>query len=160
MPRRLTPSALALTAALAVLAVLFASTPQSQKRSRSSDLLLETGPDGEVRSGSVEDVMEAVRAGAPIRVGWELTFRLPDAEPETLEHWTDTGFLTLWKGHAFAQIRDIRSQGPDITRAAVHMGTEPHGWVGMLGTDGSLRSVFAGQDPETSTVATRWALAQ
>ena len=52
-------------------------------------LLLETDADGRVVHGSVEAVLDAVRDGRSLRVGWELLFQMPDAdEPLRLEHWT------------------------------------------------------------------------
>ncbi|MEM7310628.1 MAG: hypothetical protein AAF682_28390 [Planctomycetota bacterium] len=131
-----------------------ASTPPASAPA----LLLETDAEGEVLSGSVEALREAVERGEPIRVGWALEFRMPGQdEPERLTHWCDAGFVTVWKGQVFAQIRDIYTQGPVFDRAAIHLGREPHGWVAMLGSNGTLQSVFAGGEPSTQTVATRWA---
>ena len=126
-----------------------------------STLLLETGPNGEVSAGSVEALRDAVRAGAALRVGWEFRFRTsPEEAPVSLEHWADAGFLTIWHDHVFAQIRDIHTQGPELGAPAIHLGKEPHGWTALLGSNGTLTSVFAGGDPNTEAVVTRWAVAQ
>ena len=140
-----------------VLTASFLSSANAQGGRRSGELLLETTADGEVASGSVDAVLEAVRAGRALRVGWELRFRGPDGEEVALEHWADAGFLTIWKGHVFAQIRDIYTQGPVMDAPAIHLGREPHGWIAMFGTNGTMQSLFAGSTPGTDVIATRWA---
>lgn len=127
---------------------------------RSVEFLLVTGPKGEELEGSVDAVRLAALNGERLRVGWQLSFKTaPDAEPVTLEHWSDAGFITIWHGHVFAQIRDIYTQGPVMDRPEIMLGREAHGWVAMLGTDGSMKSVFSGEAPTTDRVVTRWSIA-
>ena len=119
-------------------------------------LLAEIDADGTVLSGSIEAVLEAAREGRDLRVGWELSFQMPDAdEPVLLEHWADCGFVTLWQGHAFAQLRDIHAQGPVFDRPAIMLQTEPHGWTAIASTTGTFRQAFGDEVSELQARA-RW----
>lgn len=136
--------------ATATAAALIVPTP-SQPR-----VLAEIGPDGEVLRGSIDAVLDAAREGRALRVGWELTFQLPDAdEPLLLEHWADSGFVTLWQGHVFAQLRDIHAQGPVFDQPAIILQTEPHGWTAIASTTGTFRQAF-GDDVSEMQATTRW----
>ena len=113
---------------------------------------------GEVLSGSLDDLVEAVHAGAPIRVGWELAFNMPDEEEaRRLVHWTDAGFVSTWQGHVFAQIDDIYQQGPIMDEPGIHLIPGPHGWTAILGTTGEMRQVY-GDEGSTMPVKTTWAV--
>lgn len=125
------------------------------------EIVLETDSSGEIVQGSVVSLIDHVERGTPVRVGWELNFQLPNTEkPNRLVHWVDAGFLTIWKGHVFAQIRSIYTQGPVMDRAAIILGKEPDGWVAILGSDGSLLDAFSGNDSQKQVVPMRWAVAK
>ena len=151
---------LSLVAVVAVGVFSIAATlPPPQSSTVADTIVLETDAEGEAVVGSVAELIEHVRAGAEIRVGWELSFRTSaDSDPLVLEHWCDAGFLTVWQGHVFAQIHDIYTQGPMIDQAGVHLGREPHGWVAMLGSNGTMRQAFADGEPQVSKLVTRWAV--
>ncbi len=99
--------------------------------------------------GSLEELIDYVEEGNPIRVGWELGVEGPNTTK--LVHWTDAGFITIHKGHVFAQISSIYSQGtsaPTIETPFVSMmNAEPDGWVAIVGTTGLLGQKFK-IDPE------------
>ena len=118
-----------------------------QNNSRNQGLykvVYEADREGKTISGNLENLLSYVRAGNPIRVGWELGQSGPNRI--LLEHWTDAGFLTIHKGHLFAQINSIYAQGPSapsVERPSVMMpNAEPNGWVSIIGTTGSMRAKF------------------
>ena len=113
--------------------------------------------EGKVVSGSLDELVAAVQGGAALRVGWELPMRMPGEDALVLEHWTDAGFVSVWRGHVFAQLRDIYEQGVVITDPAFFLQAEPHGWTALVGTTGSFRMVTAGEKSEMRA-ATRWAV--
>ena len=114
--------------------------------------------DGNPEFGQLEELVEAVRSGAAVRVGWELSLQLPgESEALALEHWTDAGFVTVWLGHVFAQLHDIYVQGPAAMSPGIHLEPEPHGWTAVVGTTGLLRAVTGGERSELRA-PTRWAV--
>ncbi|RNC85986.1 MAG: hypothetical protein ED557_04245 [Balneola sp.] len=112
-------------------------------------VIYEADRDGNALIGSLEELIDYVEKGNPIRVGWELGVDGPNTTK--LIHWTDAGFITIHKGHVFAQISSIYSQGtsaPSIEMPFVSMmNAEPDGWVAIVGTTGLLGQKFK-RDPE------------
>jgi|GEM_PF-1510709 len=108
-------------------------------------IVYEADREGNRISGSLEELNDYVRNGNPIRVGWELGKRDSTGRAR-LEHWTDAGFITILKGHVFAQITSIYGQGtshPSIEVPFVQMmNGEPDGWVAIIGTTGEMRQKF------------------
>ncbi|OEK01933.1 hypothetical protein BFP97_10575 [Roseivirga sp. 4D4] len=108
-------------------------------------VVYEADREGNRISGSLEELNDYVRNGNPIRVGWELGKRDSTGRAR-LEHWTDAGFITILKGHVFAQITSIYGQGsshPSIEVPFVQMmNGEPDGWVAIIGTTGEMRQKF------------------
>lgn len=105
--------------------------------------------DGTVSRGSLEELVEFVRNGNPIRVGWELSFKTAGSqEVKSFEHWTDAGFVTIINGHVFAQISSIYQQGPSFKDppSVFLVDGKPNGWVAIIGTTGVLRQKFAGNE--------------
>ncbi len=142
----------------AVLAVLIAASfaPSSlASEAECSAPLAAISTDGRVSAGSKEAVLQAFRAGLPLRVGWSL-FPRPDGTPE-LSHWADAGFTSEFEGEIFAQIQDIQRQAPERGRARVGMPGGRLRWSGLIGTTGVLESHFDdGSLPTSMRVATRW----
>ena len=151
-----TLTTLAITLALALAGLWRGVRSSAVLPAPKTTVLLERNRDGEVLQGSMERLLKAARAGAELRVGWSFPFGTDRA----LEHWADAGFLTIWNGHVFAQIRDIHTQGPVIDQPAIHLGVEPHGWGAILGSNGTLTSVFSGMDPAVEQVHVTWAVAR
>ncbi len=105
-------------------------------------VVYEADRNGKRVSGSLEELVQYVRSGNPIRVGWKLG---------RLEHWADAGFITILKDHVFAQISSIYGQGtsaPSIEVPFVALTTgNPHGWTAVFGTTGEVRQKFE-RDPQ------------
>lgn len=108
-------------------------------------IVYEADREGNRISGSLEELNNYVRNGNPIRVGWELGKRDSTGRAR-LEHWADAGFITILKGHVFAQISSIYGQGtshPSIEIPFVQMmNGEPDGWVAIIGTTGVMGQKF------------------
>lgn len=109
------------------------------------DIIYEANREGQKIAGSLEELNAYVKAGAPLRVGWVLTFLHPlTKEPTEMEHWTDASFITLLDGHVFSQVRSIYEQGPSFsTPPGVFLANgKPNGWVAILGTTGVMRQKY------------------
>ncbi len=136
-------------------------------QSSDSNIVCEINEEGVVVTGSLESLLLAVRQGKNIRVGWEIDLTKPSEL--TIEHWSDAGFLTIFKGHLFAQIESIFEQAPaPMTPPQVMLvDSKPDGWVGVIGTTGILRSNYKGPSEKPimeimelteSRVRTKWAV--
>ena len=121
---------------LALILILCSSIVVGQK----SEILLKTDFEGKVTDGSLETLIEAVKSGESIRIGWQLDFnedRVPD-----LEHWIDAKFLTIMSGHVFNQIEPIYMQAPLADIPQVEISNSPLQWTAIIGTNGKLKSRF------------------
>jgi len=113
--------------------------------------------DGRVSAGSKQAVLEALRCGMPLRVGFGVDAD-GDGKPE-ISHWADAAFLTEFEGDVFAQLHDIQRQSPMRGRAAVAMPEGRQRWSGLLGTNGKLESHFDdGTKPVTVAMRSQWCL--
>lgn len=111
-------------------------------------VIYEADRDGNRLSGSLEDLVDLVDNGNPVRVGWELVQQWPDTTI-VMRHWTDGGFVTTLRGHVFAQIRGIFGQGFSHINndPGIFLSTDiPNSWVAVIGTDGNLKSKSQKQD--------------
>lgn len=116
---------------------------------QSYSVICEIDREGEIVSGSLLELSDYVKNGNPIRVGWVLHLKNPaDGKAIELEHWTDAGFISLLKGHVFAQIKSIYQQGPSfVDPPGIFLVNEkPNGWVAVIGTTGVMRQKFAQDD--------------
>jgi hypothetical protein len=111
---------------------------------------------GRALHGIKSRLRDAVRAGRPIRVRWEIPWRRPNGQHGVLEHVADAAFLTIHHDEVFAQLAPIMRQRPSADSASVQLDTAGT-WVGMLDTTGRLSGVFpeAGQAPSVR-VRTWW----
>jgi hypothetical protein len=114
--------------------------------------LLSTEPDGKVSAGSKQRLIEAVRSGAPVRVGWELDFER-DGKID-LVHWAPAHFLTVFEGEVFAQIPPISKQEPILKTADVRLAKSPGAWQGLLGSTGFVEGRFS-DESETKRLPAR-----
>ena len=104
--------------------------------------------EGHPLDGSRELLIAKVNQGNPLRVGWEIEQKWGDTTT-VMTHWSDGGFITVQRGHVFAQIPAIFEQGVAHIDAdpAVFLGTNaPDSWVAVVGTNGVLRSKFRLQE--------------
>lgn len=111
-----------------------------------SEILLKTDFDGKVTDGSIETLIETIKVGERIRIGWQLDFN-EDSVPD-LEHWIDANFLTIINGHVFNQIEPIYAQAPMADIPQVEISNSPMQWTGIIGTNGKLKSRFIFPDIE------------
>lgn len=154
---------------------------QTVESSNAYQIIYEADKEGNRISGSLEDLVEYVQNGNPIRVGWMLKLKPPKEEAFEMHHWTDAGFITTLRGHVFVQIRGIFEQGPMISTppGVLLVSDTPNSWVGIIGTTGVLNQKFKRNDEmvkmlkktmtdeqidkffkkqETSKVITKWAV--
>lgn len=106
-------------------------------------VVYEADRNGKAVSGSLEELLQYVRNGNPIRVGWELGVKSDTTF--YLEHWADAGFMTIQRGHLFAQINSIYGQGttaPGMEPAVFLTSGKPHGWVAVFGTTGEVKQKY------------------
>lgn len=126
------------------LAICLLSPAFAQSESNAYKIIYEADKDGNVLAGSLEELLNYVQNGNPIRVGWVLNMKPPNSEVLEMQHWTDAGFVTTLDGHVFAQIRGIFQQGPSISKPpGVFLAMEdPNSWVAIIGTTGVMRQKF------------------
>ena len=107
---------------------------------QSYNIVLETNFDGEVVNGSKEELIQFIREGKPVRVGWQLDFdedKIPD-----FDHWVEATFITILGNEVFTQIDPIYAQGPDLKTPQVEIYPGDTRWTALLGTNGILLNRF------------------
>ena len=120
---------------------------------QNSEILLKTDFEGKVIEGSIEKLIENIRAGEKIRVGWNLDFN-NDAKSD-LEHWIDANFISILNGHVFNQIEPIYAQGPNFDLPQIEIGNSNIKWTAIIGTNGKLISRFVNPDLDKITDETQ-----
>lgn len=84
--------------------------------------------------GSLNELIEAVRSGLPIRVGW--SSQSPSNPDRKVEHFAEAKFLTIMSDKTvFAQIDPIIGQTPDFTRQFIEL-KEGTTWVMIAASNG------------------------
>ena len=121
---------------ITLILILFSTVVFGQQ----SEILLKTDFDGKVIEGSLDALIEAVKSGESIRIGWQLDFN-EDKVPD-LEHWIDAKFLTIMNGHVFNQIDPIYAQAPMAEIPQVEISNSPLKWTAIIGTNGKLKSRY------------------
>lgn len=113
---------------------------------------------GKPTFGQKQDLLAAVRAGLPIRVGWGITWRLSDGTAGGVEHVADAAFLTIHRDEVFAQIAPILGQAPDARSPAITLGIGGDRlWYALLDTTGRLQGQFTGDgEADSFRAATIW----
>jgi hypothetical protein len=117
----------------------------SSKAQNSYSIIYEADREGKEIKGSLEQLMNHVQNGNPIRVGWVLKFKNPkDDSTIEMQHWADAGFITTLNGHIFAQIKSIYQQGPALTNppAVFLVNDKANGWVAIIGTTGVMKQKY------------------
>jgi len=124
---------------IALTALISACTPSLDSVTSGKQgwqLVFRNGPDGETISGSKSELLEAVRNGYPIRMGWGI--RRASDTTKSVEHVADAVFMTIANGtEVFAQTVQIIGQAPDLNSSDIKMRfREQNKWVKMAGTNG------------------------
>ncbi len=110
---------------------------------------------GDSLFGEKEKLIEAVRLGYPVRIGWG---------GSRVEHVTEAGFLTIFEGEVFGQIEGIVGQAPriDSDSVKIRFRLQNH-WTKIAGTNGYANSFMTDYFEDTlvggghdGTSATTW----
>lgn len=120
--------------------LILTSTLVAQEKWR---LVYEHDEQGNLIHGSKEILLESVRRGSDVKVGW----RMGNGE-ETVEHFSEVQFLTIMDGEVYGQITPILSQNPSIKKAQV---TIRNGlkWSFIAGTNGKNSTYYYSSDDGT-----------
>ncbi|AXT51237.1 hypothetical protein D1818_10515 [Aquimarina sp. BL5] len=100
--------------------------------------------EGNALSGDIDNLKKAVRQGCEIRVGWG---QYSEYKKDGLtgvfavEHTADAQFLTINKGHVYAQLSRIMGQAPSRERHHINL-VKTHYWQSVLGTTGEMTQVY------------------
>jgi hypothetical protein len=114
---------------------------------------------GQRLSGDKNQLLTAVRAGQPVRVGFGVSWRLPDGTPGGVEHVAEASFLTIHHGEVFAQLPPILGQAPNGREPVISFQTDGDRlWYALLDTTGRLLGYFTGEREKarTTRTATYW----
>ena len=113
--------------------------------------LLERDATGRILRGGEANVVDALRAGGRLRIGW---YHARGSAPPSVIHWVDGTFLTERSRHVYAQFGAIHSQRP--TREAIVFPEEHGTWRGLVGTDGTLQGRRDDREVGSRTVPMIW----
>lgn len=107
--------------------------------------------------GEKSQLIAAVRAGLPVRVGFGVVWKLPDGTVGGVEHVAEAAFLTIHHDEVFAQLSPILGQTPAPRDPVVTLRTDDRVWYALLDTTGRLHGYFTGSlESRTSRTATYW----
>ena len=127
------------------------SIQNSGNDSPSWKLIYRNDKNGEPVYGNKEELIEAIRNGYPIRVGW--ASRRKSDSTKSVEHVSDVEFITIANtGEVFAQITPFLAQRPDLNSDTLSMTLLPIESSWILGTNGLISSVS--KDFQKDTVST------
>ena len=110
--------------------ICMAFSCQSPKQPTSGwQLVYKNDANGQAIFGKKEPLLDAVRLGYPIRIGWG---------GNRVEHVAEADFLTIFNGkEVFAQIKPIIGQRPQINGDSLKIAFRTNNqWVKMSGTNG------------------------
>ena len=114
---------------------------------QSYNIVFSTDFDGEVISGSKEQLIAHIRDGKAVRVGWQLDF---DRDNQSdLDHWIEANFITILEGEVFVQIDPIYAQGPNAGIPQVEIFPDNTKWTAIIGTNGKLLNRFVQEEDST-----------
>ena len=97
--------------------------------------------------GSKQSLIEAVRAGFPVRLYMR---------GRRVEHAADAGFLTILDGEVFAQIEAIRGQTPSVDPPAVALRDDGLRWQAIYSTTGARSSAVGDGAAQEGRSSVRW----
>lgn len=116
------------TLLFSLLLIAFFSCESSSKGQQGWQMVFQNNANGEVVFGDKSKLIDAVRLGYPVRLGWG---------GNSVEHVTDAAFLTIFEGEVFAQTNSIIGQAPrvDGDTVKIRFRTQNH-WTKIAGTNG------------------------
>lgn len=99
-------------------------------------LVYKNDSEGQAILGDKEELINAVRSGLPIRIGWG--GRLARDTTMTIEHLAEARFVTvLNNSDVFAQVAQIVGQQPSFEKGALKVRfRESNMWTKIVGTNG------------------------
>jgi hypothetical protein len=102
-------------------------------------------------------VHAAALRGDELRIGWRVDYG--QGAGESLQHWANAAFVTVFEGETFAQIGAIHRQHPQRGKAHVALNEGEQTWHASIGTNGKLVGRFSdGDTPHEMSVAQTWCL--
>lgn len=120
-------------------------------------LLYSVNKDGTAQ-GDKQALIDAVRAGQEIRVGWGVFWQYKDGSEGGVEHVADSKFLTIFEGDLYAQVDSILPQRPRPGQGEILLNS-PNGerWTGMVNTKGTFQSFVSSKtEPEHHKISSFW----
>ncbi len=107
---------------------LFISCQSSNNSVAGWQKVFQNEADGSVKFGDKSRLIDAVRLGYPVRVGWG---------GNRVEHVAEAEFLTIFQGEVFAQIKTIVGQAPRIDGDSIKIRFRTENqWTKIAGTNG------------------------
>jgi len=118
-----------------ILFSLFTSCQSSTPTTSGWQLVYKNDANGQAIFGKKEQLLDAVRLGYPIRIGWG---------SNRVEHVADADFLTIFNGtEVFAQIKPIIGQRPQVNGDSLKIAFRANNqWLKMAGTNGYATSLM------------------
>ncbi len=127
------------------------SSPQVHPTPPTWQLVYKNAPNGDSLSGDKAKLMDAIRYGYPIRVGWA-SRRVTDSV-RSVEHLVDAEFLTIANdSEVFAQIQPFMAQRPYLGQDSVSMSLIPIESRWILSTNGLRSSVGINFQGDTTQI--------
>ena len=113
---------------LTIILILFCSCAHPSKSGVGWQKVYKNGSDGQSTFGDKNELIDAVRLGYPIRIGWG---------GNRVEHVAAADFLTIFEGEVFAQIETIIGQAPRIDGDSIKIRfRDENQWTKIAGTNG------------------------
>jgi len=116
----------------------------SIKKPKGWQIIYINDDNGKPLSGNLDDLKKAVRQGCEVRVGWGIYNEYKKDGLKLVvkvEHTAEAQFLTISKGHVFAQIERIMGQAPSRVNPQMQL-IKTHYWHSILGTTGEMNQVY------------------
>ncbi len=118
-----------------ILLCILISCQSSTPTTSGWQLVYKNDVDGKALFGDKTQLVDAVRLGYPIRIGWGSS---------RIEHVATVDFLTIFNGEeVFAQIKPIVGQRPQVSGDSLKISFRTNNnWVKMAGTNGFSASLM------------------
>ena len=129
---------------LSLILLLFCSCQITNNSNAGWQKVFQNNENGEATFGDKSKLIDAVRLGYPVRIGWG---------SNRIEHVADADFLSIFEGEeVFAQIKTIIGQEPRIDGDSlkIRFRTENH-WTKIAGTNGYSNGLMTDYFNDTKT---------